>query len=92
MIRLIQYRILKFQGKDTRNDDGWESGVTAGRIKEAIGSFMADALPGGYHRLTRPNVDMKLILKSMGVDADLRLPTSTELRALKKSIDSAGMI
>jgi hypothetical protein len=33
----------------------------------------ADALPGGYYRLTRPNADMTLILKSLGVDADLRL-------------------
>jgi transposase len=91
MIRLIQYRVLKFQGKDTLNEDGWESGVTAVKIKEALGSFQADALPGGYHRLTRPNVEMKLIFESMGLDAELRLPTSTELRKLKKSIDEAGL-
>jgi hypothetical protein len=91
MIRLIQCRVLKFQGKDTLNEDGWESGVTADRIKEALGRFMADALPGGYHRLTRPNADMRLILESMGVDGDLRLPTATELRKLKKTVDGAGM-
>jgi hypothetical protein len=28
----------------------------------------------------------------MGMDADLRLPTATQLRALKKSTDGAGMI
>jgi transposase len=87
MIRLIQYRVLKFQGKSTRNDDGWESGITADRIKEALGSFQADALPGGYHRMTRPNDDMRLILESMGLDADLRLPTVPELRRLKLSFD-----
>jgi transposase len=91
MIRLIQCRVLKFLGKDTLNEDGWESGVTADRIKEALGSFMADALPGGYHRLTRPNADMRLILESMGVAGDLRLPTSTELRKLKKTVDGTGM-
>jgi transposase len=91
MIRLIQYRVLKFQGKDTLNEDGWESGVTAERIKEALGGFMADALPGGYHRLTMPNKDMKLIFAGMGVDADLRLPATAELRRLKKSIANAGM-
>jgi transposase len=89
MIRLIQYRVLKFQCKDTLNEDGWESGVTASRIKEALGTFMADPLPGGYYRLTRPNDDMHLILSSMGIDADLRLPTETELRRLKRAIDFA---
>jgi transposase len=92
MIRLIQYRVLKFQGKSTRNDDGWESGITAGRIKEALGSFQADALPGGYHRITRPNDDMRLILESMGLDPDLRLPTVPELRRLKFSFDRVWKI
>ena len=92
MIRLIQHRVLKHLGKNTLNEDGWESGVTADRIKEALGSFQADALPGGYYRLTKPNADMKLILESMGADADLRIPTATDLRKLKKSIDRAGMV
>jgi hypothetical protein len=91
MIRLIQHRVLKHQGKGTLNEDGWESGVTADKIKEALGSYQADALPGGYHRLTKPNDDMRLILKSMGVDADLRLPTATDIRRLKKSIDGVGI-
>jgi hypothetical protein len=73
------------------NEYGWESGVTADRIKEALGSFMADALPGGYYRLTKPNANLRLILESMGADADLRLPTAAEIRKLKKSVDAAGM-
>jgi transposase len=92
MIRLIQYGVLKFQGKNTRGEDGWESGVTADKIKEALGSFQADALPGGYYRLTRPNADMRLILESMGIDGDLRLPTATQLREFKKSIDDKGLV
>jgi transposase len=91
LIRLIQHRVLKFQGKDTRSEDGWESGVTADKIKEALGSFMADALPGGYYRLTKPNADLRVILESMGVNADLRIPTATDLRRLKKAIDDAGI-
>ena len=91
MVRLIQYRILKFQGKDTLNEEGWESGVTADRIKEALGSFQADALPGGYHRITNPNQDMKLILDGLGVPANLCLPTAAELRRFKKSIADASM-
>jgi transposase len=92
ILRLIQYRVLKFQGKDTQNEDSWESGVTADRIKVALGSFQADALPGGYHRLIMPNDDMRLILESIGMNTDLRLPTASELRRLKFSFDKAWKI
>jgi transposase len=91
MVRLMQYRILKHLGKDTLGEDGWESGVTADRIKDALASFQADALPGEYYRLTKPNDAMKLILDSLGIDADLRLPTTAQLRKLKKSFDLAGL-
>jgi transposase len=91
MIRLIQHNVLKFQGKDTLNEDGWESGVTAKRIKEALGSFQADALPGGYYRLARPNDDMRLILDSFGIDANLRIPTAHDLRKLKLAFDNNGL-
>lgn len=89
MIRIIQYKVLRHQGKDTLNEKGWESGVTAERIKRALGSFQADAVPGGYYRLTKPNDDMRLILDSLSVEADLKLPTASGLRKLKYSFDKA---
>ncbi|MBT9161202.1 MAG: hypothetical protein DDT26_02506 [Dehalococcoidia bacterium] len=89
MIRLIQCKILTFQGKDLLNEDGWESGLSADRIKKALVSFQADALPGGYYRLTKPNDDMRLILDALKIDDDLRLPTVSELRKLKYSFDKA---
>jgi hypothetical protein len=91
MIRLIQYKTLKCLGKSSVNDDGWESGITADRINEALTSFLADALPGGYFRLTKPNDDLRLILDSFGIDASLRLPTAHDLRNFKRSFDMAGM-
>lgn len=92
MIRLIQYRVLKHQGVDTVSEDGWESGVSANRIKKALNSFQADALPGGYYRLTKPSEDLKLILDAFGIDGDLRLPTIKELRQLKYGFDKAALI
>jgi len=89
MIRLIQYKILNFQGKDLLNEDGWESGLSADRIKKALASFQADALPAGYYRLTKPNEDMRVILESLRIKGDLRLPTASELRRLKYSLDKA---
>jgi hypothetical protein len=35
---------------------------------------------------------MKLIFESMGAAAELRLPTATEIRKLKKIVDAAGML
>jgi transposase len=87
MIRLIQCKVLAFQGKDLLNEDGWESGISADRIKRALVSFQADALPGGYYRLTKPNEDMQLILDALGLNDNLKLPTVSELRQLKYSFD-----
>lgn len=91
IIRLIQFKVLKFQGKDTLNDDGWEAGISAERIKKALASFQADVLPGGYYRLTKPTDDLRLIFDSLGIHADLRLPTVSELRQLKYSFGKASI-
>ena len=92
MIRLIQHRILKSQGKDTLNTDGWESGLSAGRIRNALDSWQADALPGGFLRLTEAGGDLKLILDAFGTDGDLRLPPEKELRRLKYTLDRTGLV
>lgn len=92
IIRIIQCKILQLQGRDTVGEDGWESGMTAERIKNALASFQADALPGGYYRLTKPNEDMQLLLHALNINGDLRLPTVSELRQLKYSFDKATVM
>lgn len=87
MIRFIQYRVLTHQGKNTMNEDGWESGLTAERIKKALVAFQADLQPGGRCRLTRPSDDLKLILESFNINTDLRLPTISDLHKLKYTFD-----
>ena len=91
MIRLIQRRVLKHLDKDTKSVSGWESGISAERIQEALASYQADALPGGYYRTTEANSDMKLILESFGIDAGLRLPTASGLKKLKYAFDASGL-
>ena len=34
IIRIIQYKILKYENKSTLNVDGWEQGITAEKLKE----------------------------------------------------------
>jgi transposase len=92
MIRLIQYHVLVYQGKGTLSADGWEAGVTAERLKRALGGFMADRLPGDYYRLTVITDDLALILKALHIDADLKLPAISELRKLKYRFDKNDSI
>jgi transposase len=92
MIRLIQYQVLQYQEKATLSSEGWESGVTAERIKKALDSYQADALPGGYYRLTKPNEDMQLILDAFGLETNLRIPTVAELRQMKYDFDKTSFI
>jgi transposase len=87
MLRVIQYWILKHQGKDTLNMDGWESGLSASRIQTALKDWQADALPGGYYRLTKVDEDLRQILEAFQIKGDLRLPSVKEMNQLKYSID-----
>jgi hypothetical protein len=92
MIRLVQYRVLKYQEKNTISSDKWESGITAERIQKALSSYQADALPGGYYRLTKPNGDMQLILDAFGLNANFIIPTVAELRQMKYNFDKTSFI
>ncbi len=88
MIRLIQYRILKYQNKDTLNLDGWESGLSADRVQTALDSWVADSLPGGYFRTSKPSDDLALILDAFSIDKSLALPSFSDLRKLKFNFDN----
>jgi hypothetical protein len=83
-------RILKSQNKDTLNIDSWESGLSAKKIQNALASWLADTLPGGYCRITRPTNDLRLILDAFAIDEHLKLPTIKELRRLKSNFDLAS--
>ena len=92
IIRIVQYRVLRYQQKDTLNLDGWESGVTAENIQKSLNTWNADMLPNGYYRLTVPDESLQLLLDAFGVDGDLRLPIATELRQLKYRFDKAAFM
>jgi len=92
MIRLIQYKILVHQGKETKNSRDWELGLSADRIKSALNGFVADPIPGGRYRLAKPDGDFKLIADAFGVDAELRIPSTPELRQLKYQFDKANLM
>ncbi len=89
MIRIIQHRILTYLGKETNNVRDWELGLSADRIRKALGGFVADAFPGGRFRLSKPSNDLKLSTDAFSVNPELRIPSEHELRQLKYSFDKA---
>lgn len=86
MIRLIQCKILAYQGKQTKGAFDWEAGLSATRIQKALQGFTADALPQGYYRLSKRNEDLDLIFKALGVDYDLRLPNLSDIKQYRFQI------
>jgi hypothetical protein len=86
MIRLIQHRILAFQGKPLTSTFDWEEGLSAARIQKALQDFTADALTQGYYRLGKRSDDLTLILCAFGIDHDLRLPTLSDLKQYRFNV------
>jgi transposase len=83
MVRIIQHKILKFQGKDTKSVENWELGLSAERIQNALREWQADALPGGYYRTTRPSPDLALIFNALNIEFALPIATTSQLFQLK---------
>ncbi|MDR0571823.1 MAG: transposase [Rickettsiales bacterium] len=90
MVRIIQHKILTYQGKDTHNIEGWESGLSADRIKDALNSWQAIYLDKGCYHVNQPKEDLQLILDAFGVNWNLRYPTQANLRQLKYDFDKAN--
>jgi transposase len=89
MIKLIQFKILVHCGKDTKNVQNWELGLSADRIKNALKDFNVDFIPGAFYRLALPSNDRDLIMDAFGIDANLKIPSEAELRALKYSFNDS---
>lgn len=90
IIRIIQYKVLKTKNKNTLNVDGWEQGITAEKIKEALDKFQVDKLPNDYYKVTEIE-DVTKICNSLGITLDLTIPTITKIRQLMYEIKSKNI-
>ena len=87
IIRIIQYKILKYDNKSTLNVDGWEQGITAERLKEELNMFEADAYDANSYKLRKPTEDILKLLKIYNLENfNFLLPTKKEITELKNSI------
>ena len=75
IIRIIQFKILKYENKPTLNVDGWEQGITAEKIKESLNNFKACSDKNGNCMLTKPSKEIEKIVKSI----DLEIPDLTTI-------------
>ena len=91
MIRVIQHKVLKYQGKDTLNIDGWKSGITADKIIDTLNKFQVNHVGDGYYQLQQSNENIDLIIKSLNLKIDLYLPDITQINGLKKRISSCKL-
>ncbi len=91
IIRIIQYKILKYENKSTINVDGWEQGITVEKIKQALNNFRADQIYNDYYKITEINTEIDKILKSNNVDFKFKNYTISEIKELRKLVNHMTM-
>ena len=91
IIRIMQYKVLKFEGKETLNLDGWEAGITANNIKKSLNDFNADALPQGYYKLSAVDNYLELLFKSFDIQFDFNNFTLGEIRKFRTCVNNMSI-
>ena len=87
IIRIIQYKILKYENKSTLNVDGWEQGITAEKIKEELNNFQADQFDYNSYKLRKPTENINKILSIYeNENFNFLLPSNKEIKLLRNSI------
>ena len=87
IIRILQYKILKYENKSTLNVDGWEQGLTAEKIKEELNKFEADQFDCNSYKLRKPTKNIKKILAIYeNENFNFLLPSNKEITMLRNSI------
>ena len=90
IIRIIQYKILKYENKSTLNVDGWEQGITAENLKEALNNFKACSDRKGTCMISKPSAHLEKIAKSLSADiADLT--TIDKINQLKNRVNKVQL-
>ena len=87
IIRIIQYKILKYKNKSTINVDGWEQGITAEKIKESLNNLKADKLPEDYFKISKIDTEIENILKSLNIEFHFKNFNLKEIKEFRKLIN-----
>ena len=86
IIRIIQYKILKYENKSTLNVDGWEQGITAEKIKDELNCLEADPFDENSYKLRKPTDIIIKLLNIYEYNFDFKLPSKQDIVLLKNHI------
>lgn len=92
IIRIIQYKILKYENKPTLNVDGWEQGITAEILKITLQKNQCSVDKNGICLLTGIDNNLLKIYKSLGIDYNIKSPTITEINRLLNNIKYSNIM
>ena len=92
IIRIIQYKILKYENKSTLNVDGWEQGITAEILKTTLQKNQCSVDKNGICLLTGVDNNLLKIYKSLGIDYNIKAPTITEINRLLNNIKYSNIM
>lgn len=90
IIRIIQYKILKNENKSTLNVDGWEQGITAEKLKEALNNFKACSDKKGTCMISKPTLELEKISNSLSINIS-DLTTIDKINQLKNQINKVNL-
>jgi hypothetical protein len=86
-LRLIQKRIVRSGLVKIDADAYWSTGLNGHRIRQALGKWKVDSLPGDLYRfMDADDPDLKLILDAFGIKIPAKLYRRAELKSIKKDI------
>ncbi len=83
IIRIIQYKILKYENKSTFNVDGWEQGITAEKLKEELNNLIADPYDENSFKMKKPTNNILKLLNIYEYNFNFRLPSKQEILELR---------
>lgn len=86
IMRILQYKVLQLDNKNTLNIDGWEQGITAEKIKETLQGYQCSVDKNGICLLTGISENLLKIFKALGVEYNFESPTITDLNKIIRNI------
>ena len=92
IIRLIQYKILKYENKSTLNVDGWEQGIKADKLKTTLLKYQCSVDKNGICLFTGIDKELLKVYSALNIKYELKAPTITELNKLLSSIKYSNII
>ena len=87
IIRIIQFKVLKYEGKPTLNVDGWEQGITAEKIKNSLNKFKVCSDKNGTCLISKPDKEIAKMINAFGMDMP-DLTTIDKIDKLKNKLNN----